>query len=233
MERGSSNSSPRGRVKKTVMFNLYTVSKNEAAILGSMKALIFITFLFAGVASGQMSNVSVGADPLRPTLVNHSENAIIGYVIQKKTAAGVNAVFRVFDIEAIAAGRLIQPGEEGLIGPFVENPIGIAIPPGTERNIQQWRTSPAIGYKLMSVLFSDGTFYGSSGTFVVFQIRMAALRRIGRIGLNVKALEDTKGEIGPAAAKVILQILNQKGESEAEAALSRFAALPEVTRVVP
>ena len=196
-----------------------------------MKALIFITFLFAGVVSGQISNVSVGADPLRPTLVNHSENAIIGYVIQKKTAAGVNAVFRVFDIEAIAAGRLIQPGEEGPIGPFVENPIGIAIPPGTERNIQQWRTSPAIGYKLMSVLFSDGTFYG--GDLIPFQIRMAALRRIGRIGLNVKALEDTKGEIGPAAAKVILQILNQKGESEAEAALKRFASLPEVTRGVP
>jgi hypothetical protein len=196
-----------------------------------MKALILVAFLFAGVASGQISSVSVGADPLRPTIVNHSENAIVGYVIQKKTAAGVNVIFRVFDIEAIAAGRLIQPGEGGPIGPFDENPIGIAIPLGTERNIQQWRMSPAIGYKLMSVLFSDGTFYG--GGLIPFQIRMAALRRIGRMGLNVKALEDTKGEIGPAAAKVILEILNQKGESEAKAALKRFASLPEVTRIAP
>jgi hypothetical protein len=218
------------------MFNLYIVLKNEAAILGSMKVLIFITFLFAGVASGQMGNVSIGADLLRPTLVNHSENAIIGYVIQKKTAAGVNSTFRVFDIEAIAAGRLIQPGEEGPIGPVVENlenPLAIAVPRGAEGNIQQWRMAPAIGYKLMAVLFSDGTFYGSSATFVTFQIRMAALRRVGRIGLNVKALEDTKGEIGLAAAKVILQILNQKGKAEAEAALSRLASLPQVTRGVP
>jgi hypothetical protein len=187
-----------------------------------MKVLIFIAFLFAGVASGQISNVSIGADPLRPTLVNHSGKPIIGYQVQRITSNGVNSTFFIVDIDSIATGELIQPEEERSIGPFSGTPIAIAL---TSPESRGGHEGEPVGYKLMAVLFADGTVYGPS--FVRFQRELSVLRRIGL--LNVGDLENPKGEFHSAVAKVILKIRDEKGESEASVALRRFASLPEVT----
>jgi hypothetical protein len=189
-----------------------------------MKVLIFITFLFAGVASAQISNVSVGGDPLRPTLINHSGKPIIAYQIQRKTSNGINSTFFIVDIDSIATGELIQPREERSIGPFTGNPIAIAF---TSPESRGGHEGEPVGYKLMAVLFADGTLHGQN--FARFQRELSVLRRIGLI--NVGDLENPKGEFHSGVAKVILRIRDEKGEGEAIAALRRFASLPEVMSI--
>jgi hypothetical protein len=104
------------------------------------------------------------------------------------------------------------------------------------------------------VLFADGRFYGPDPIFLAFSERISAvrsfalgvlhdqnkyqnlaehiqspqeiLRRMRTATLDMRSLE-----LNSPVASTILNIRSKQGEQEADAALARLAALPEVWKI--
>jgi hypothetical protein len=111
-----------------------------------------------------------------------------------------------------------------------------------------------LSYELQAVLFADGTFYGPDDVFADFSQQIYTARNFARDIQNLEdkytalkqhefinairkfngseASTDVQALVNRAdVAFVILRIWGLKGEQEAEAALARLAALPDVTRI--
>ena len=191
--------------------------------------------------------VGVGGTVERPSIINQSDKPIIGYCVQRITDDGVNPVSSVVLFHWVAAGKAIQPGQEqpfGLLAPF--RPCGLG---GNERT-----ESTTLRYELKAVLFADGEFQGDDEIFNDFSRRISAVKNLAidaqydqnkhqtlaqyNVAALLKGLRNASQDINMLEAKmtaagIILKIRDKKGEQEAEAAIGRLAALPEITKGGP
>ena len=171
------------------------------------------------------------------TIVNHSPKPVMGYAIQRNTTAGPGSVSSVVDLGSWAAGKPIEPGEERPLERF--NVVRVS------------DEGETIGYELKAVLFADGTFFGPESIFQNFSDTMSTVRSLARdvqysenkyniLAQHKAAFSDRetilKAMRTPSVdsclrtnmAHVILGIRDSRGEQEAEAALARLAALPDI-----
>jgi len=206
-----------------------------------MKFLFLCTMAFAMKAQ-PFNGVQVGGTLSRPTIVNQSSKPVIGYAVQITTTTRTNPVFSDVDFDSIAAGKPIQLGEERPLKSF---PV---FRPGGRGRV----AGEHVSNELKAVLFADGTFQGPDAVFLDFSKRLSVVKGVALsfqgdpnkyqtleeyTGILSKDLSRpiTNADVQAAdrsyfAAKTIFEIRDQKGETEAEAALNRFASLPEVTR---
>jgi hypothetical protein len=204
-----------------------------------MNLVLLCTMAFA-IKAQTFNGVQVGGTLSRPTIVNQSSKPVIGYAIQITTTTRANPVFSDVDFDSIAAGKPIQPGEERPLKSFPVFPNG-------GRGVGEH-----VSNELKAVLFADGTFQGPDAVFLDFSKRLSVVKGVALsfqgdpnryrsleeysallskdlrrpiMGADVQAADRSY-----AAAKIIFEIRDQKGESGAEAALNRLASLPEVAR---
>jgi hypothetical protein len=163
------------------------------------------------------------------------------------------------DVGSLAMGKLMQLGEERtfyMFGGFRSVSLsGKSVSPlGNEEE--------EFNYKLMAVLFADGTFYGPDSILLEFSSIISIARSLARDTqsaaqdkyrlleqdkqegpqLILDALRNgapvrpgtsqdlQKAELRVQMSNALLWVRDSKGEQEADAALARIAALPEVTR---
>jgi hypothetical protein len=191
-----------------------------------------------------LNGVRVGGTPDRPSLINQSDKPIIGYAVQRVTDIGVNPVLSVVLFGWVAAGKAIQPGEEQTLGLVAFHSRGLD---GTERP-----KSTTLRYDLKAVLFADGEFQGDNDeAFQDFSQKVSTVRTLALDAqydqnkyqtlaqYNIAALLEGLRNASPdvfaieaktAAATIILEIHDQNGEQEGNAAIERLAALPGITK---
>lgn len=177
---------------------------------------------------------------------------VFGYV---HTTAGLKPIFGRVDFGSVAAGKPIQPGEErqaAILSAFVcARPVHV----GTETTWEEITADKeeTLSYELTAVLFADGTFIGPDDVLADFSKQINTARSMARdtqyLGPDkytaleqheflkamrrLNASTDIQALVHRAdVAFSILRIRDAKGEQEAEAALARLAALPDV-RAVP
>jgi hypothetical protein len=182
--------------------------------------------------------VQVGGTVERPSIINRSGKPIIGYAVQRITDSGYNPVVSVVGFYTLSVGKAIQPGEEHPLGPF-----------NVVRTASQTPGTP-LGYELRAVLFADGRFYGPDSIFLDFSERISTARGVAlgvqhdpnkyqTLAQHVLSPEevlqrmrtatlDMGAELDSNIASMILDIRSKQGEQEADAAIGRLAALPEV-----
>ena len=207
----------------------------------TMNLLLLCTVAFA-LKAQTFNGVQVGGTLSRPTIVNQSSKPVIGYAVQITTTTGINPVISDVDFDSIAAGKPIEPGEERPLKSFPAFRTG-----GRGRVVGE-----PVSNELKAVLFADGTFQGPDGVFLDFSKRLSEVRGVGLsfqgepnkyrtleeytailskdLSRPITSADVQGADRSYAAAKIIFEIRDQKGESEAVAALNRFASLPEVTR---
>ena len=146
------------------------------------------------------------------------------------------------DFDSIAAGKPIQPGEERPLKSF----------PVFRNGGRGMVVGEPVSNELKAVLFADGTFQGPDSVFMDFSKRLSVVKGVALsfqgdpnkyqtleeytallskdLSRPITGADVQAADRSYAAAKIIFEIRDQKGESEAEAALNRLASLPEVTR---
>ena len=147
----------------------------------------------------------------------------------------------------------MQPGEErhvAMMSGFTSSRLvraGTAPPTFEEIPADKEET---LSYELTAVLFADGTFYGRDDVFADFSKQIDTARSMARDTQNledkytalkqhefltamrsVNASTDVQALLHRSyVAFAILRIRDANGEQEAEAALGRLAALPDIQR---
>jgi hypothetical protein len=176
--------------------------------------------------------------------------SVFGYV---GTGTGRRPILGRVDFDSVAWGKPMQPGEErhfAMLGGFsVARPVRV----GTETVWEEITADKeeTISYELTAVLFADGTFHGPDDVLTDFNKQFDTARSTARDTQNLEdkytalkqhefliamrkanASTDIEGLAHRAnVAYSILRIREAKGESEAEAALRRLAALPDIRAV--
>ena len=146
----------------------------------------------------------------------------------------------------------MQPGEERHVAMISGFSSARLVRVGTAT---AWEEMPAdkeetLSYELTAVLFADGTFYGPDDVLADFSKQIDTARDFARDTQNledkytalkqhefmnamrrVNASTDIQALLHRSnVANAILRIRDAQGEAEAEAALARLAALPDVTK---
>jgi hypothetical protein len=174
---------------------------------------------------------------------------VFGYV---HTTTGLRPIFGRVDFGSWAAGKPMQPGEERHVAMFSGFSRARLVRVGTATAYEEETADKeeVLSYELTSVLFADGTFYGPDDVFDDFSKQIYTARSMARdtqyledkytaleqddflkAMRRVNASTDIQALVHRAdVAHVILRFRDAKGESEAEAALGRLAALPDVTK---
>ena len=174
---------------------------------------------------------------------------VFGYV---HTTTGLRPIAGHVDFGSWAAGKPMQPGDERhlamLSGFSSAKPVRVGTATAWEEITAD--KEEILSYELTAVLFADGTFYGTDDVFADFSKQIDTARSLARDTRNledkytaleqdeflkamrrVNASTDIQALLHRAnVAFAILRIRDAQGESEAEAALGRLAALPDVTR---
>jgi hypothetical protein len=175
---------------------------------------------------------------------------VFGYV---HTPAGLKPIFGRVDFDSVAWGKTLQPGEERhavmlLSGFSSARPVRVGTAIAWEEETAH--KEETLSYELTAVLFADGTFYGPDDILADFNKQIDTARSMARDTQNLedkytalkqheflKAMRSVNASTDIQAllhradvAYSILRIRDANGESEAEAALGRLAALPDVQR---
>jgi hypothetical protein len=207
-----------------------------------------LCIIIATAMSAQTFNgVTMGGTATRPTILNQSDKPIMGYAVQRTTTTGIDPVFSVVDLQSLTTGEPIQPGEERWLGPF--NVVRVS-------SMSRDKGEP-ISHELKGVLFTDGTYCGLDFLFPDFSSRISTVRSLARDAqcagedkytilaqhkvafadpqTILKAMRTPSVDSRALAlrynmAGIILSIRDTSGEQEAEAALARLAALPDVVK---
>jgi hypothetical protein len=174
---------------------------------------------------------------------------VFGYV---HTTTGLRPISGRVDFGSWAAGKPMQPGEERHVAMISGFSSARLVRVGTAT---AWEEMPAdkeetLSYELTAVLFADGTFYGPDDVLADFSKQIDTARDFARDTQNledkytalkqhefmnamrrVNASTDIQALLHRSnVANAILRIRDAQGEAEAEAALARLAALPDVTK---
>ena len=191
------------------------------------------------------NGVQIGGTVSQPKIINQSDKPVIGYAVQRITDSGYNPVVSVVDFHGFAVGKAIQPGEENPLGRF-----------NVVRTSQSQTEGTPLEYELRAVLFADGEFHGPEEIFQDFSGRISAVRSFA-LGvlhdenkyqtlaqqvhvqspneilqrMRTATLDMRPFDLDSNVASMILNIRSKQGEPEADAALARLAALPEVWKI--
>jgi hypothetical protein len=172
---------------------------------------------------------------------------VFGYV---HTTTGRRPISGRVDFGSVAAGKPMQPGEERIaviVNGFTSARL-VRVGTGTAWEEITADTEETLSYELTAVLFADGTFYGPDDILADFSKQIDTARSMARdtqyledkytalkqheflkAMLSVNARTDIQALLHRAnVAHAILRIRDAMGESEAETALRRLAALPDV-----
>jgi hypothetical protein len=204
-------------------------------------------------AGGRYTIVNHSAKPvLGYAIQGHTTtglSSVFGYV---HITTGLRPISGHVDFGSWAAAKPMQPGEERHVAMLRGFSSARLVRVGTAT---AWEEETAdkeeiLSYELTAVLFADGTFYGPDDVLADFSKQIDTARSMAR---DTQYLEDKytaleQDEFSKALRRVnastdiqallhranvafaILRIRDAMGESEAEAALARIAALPDVTK---
>jgi hypothetical protein len=174
---------------------------------------------------------------------------VFGFV---HTTTGLRPIPGHVNFGSWATGKLMQPGEErhvAMISGFSSSrPVRV----GTTTTWEEITTDKEeiLSYELTAVLFADGTFYGPDDILADFSKQIDTARKMARdtqyledkytalkqheflrAMRSVNASTDIQALLHRSnVVNAILRIRDTQGEAEAEAALARIAALPDVTK---
>ena len=224
---------------------------NHLAVLHMAQATIALT-----MSAQPFNGVTIGGSVNRPTILNQSDKPVIGYAVQRITTTGINPVSAMLNLNSLATGKPMQPGEErwlGLFSGFRSNRLqpGVGSTSGDE--------GEPVSYELKAVLFADGTFFGPEEVFLDFSGIISTMRSLARdtqyaaqdkywlLEQDKQAMPQAildalrKGahasqefqelDLRMQMSNVLLGIRDRKGDDEVDAALGRIAALPDVVRL--
>jgi hypothetical protein len=235
---------PRGRMRASILLCI---------LAGAMSAQDFNGVTVSG-AGGQCTIVNHSNKPLIGyALQGHTATGLRSVFGFTHTGTGRKHIPGHVDFGSWAVGKPMQPGEErhaAMIGGFTTSRLvrGGAAPVFEEIPAEE---EEILSYELTAVLFADGTFIGPDDILADFSKQIHTARSLAQ---NTQLLEDKYAALKQHefvnamrrfnastdmealmprsnVAHAILRIWDAQGEQEAEAALARLAALPDVRAV--